>query len=322
MKTLQDQGELDLLEIIKPRLPKRREVKLGAGDDCAVVDMSAMGEDCDMLMTSDSTIRAVHFSRDTPLSLVGRKALARALSDIAAMGGTPIFALVDLVAPSKTRLAHVVSMYNGICKLASRHRMAVVGGDTSRGPELELHVFATGTAPRGRAVPRSGARPGHAIYVTGALGGSRRWKHLRFQPRLAEGEWLMQGQWAKSMIDISDGLATDLRHIMKESGVGATLFAENIPVSAAAKRAQGKKTPLTRALSDGEDFELLFTVEKDAAREFEREWRSRWKLRCSRIGRITGKKGVLELAWKNGKKEIVEGRGFQHFQDRRADGVK
>ena len=237
-------GELALLERLCHRLPLRGDVVIGAGDDCAVV-RSSQSDQCDYLLKSDSCIEGVHFVPQTKGELVGNKALGRVLSDIAAMGGEPLWILVDLVAPSKTPVRRIETIYNGMTKLARQFNIAIVGGDVSAGRDLQLHVFGVGRQERGKAVLRSGAKAGEAIFVTGSLGGSLAGKHLKFQPRLREGKWLARGKWATAMIDVSDGLLRDLGHIMRASNIGARLMLNAIPVSSAARLCSDRKTALT-----------------------------------------------------------------------------
>jgi thiamine-monophosphate kinase len=217
--------------------------------------------------------------------MIGRKALARTLSDIAAMGGTPLYALVDLVAPADLPVPFAIGLFRGMRTLALKHTVGIIGGDTAEGPALELHLTAVGTVPRHRAILRSGARPGDILYVTGRLGGSwRPWskKHYTFQPRLAEGRFLLS--WATSMMDLSDGLSTDLPRLLDASHAGASLDFDAIPLSPSALRTPD---PLTSALTDGEDFELLFTIPPRKQRAFETSWHRAFpRLPATPIGHI------------------------------------
>ncbi len=312
MKTARDIGENRLIERLMRHLPGRPDVVTGVGDDCAVV---RIGRDdrFDLLLTSDPVIEGVHFRPDARPELVGRKAVGRVLSDIAAMGGEPLWAVVNLVVPPRASSAWVERVYRGAGQLAGHWNMAIVGGDTSAGPVRELHVFAVGRVPRGTALLRSGAHPGDAIYVTGELGGSGAGRHLRVEPRIAEGEWLRSGKWATALMDLSDGLATDLPRMMRASGVGALLEEASIPVSAAARRMKGRRTPLDHALCDGEDFELLFTVPSRKAAAFERAWRKHFNLRCSRVGTVTPRKGIVDLVEPDGRRAALAQRGYEHF---------
>lgn len=308
-------GEDALIRRLAKLVPGRADVVEGIGDDCAVV-RTGRGDPFDLLLKSDPVIEGVHFTRTARAEAVGHKALGRVLSDIAAMGGEPLWVLIDLVAPVSVPVKRVEGIYRGLARLAKRHGVAVVGGDTSQGGSLELHIFAVGRVPRGRALLRSGAGPGDLLYVTGTLGGSGQGRHLRFEPRLAEGQWLAAQGWASSMMDLSDGLATDLRRLIAASGTGAVIDAARVPVSAAAKRMRDRRPPLEHALADGEDFELLFTVPRRHMSVFEAAWRRQFRLRCTRIGKITGTPGRLEIE-EDGTRSTLGIRGYEHFRTNR-----
>ena len=287
---LRDLGENALLRRILPLLPPGRHVRTGPGDDCAVAALP--GSPTDLLYTTDAVIERRHFPawRDcapsgvTP-ALIGRKALARTLSDIAAMGGTPLHALVDLVAPADLPVPFAIGLFRGMRTLALEHSVGIIGGDTAEGPALELHVTAVGTVPRGRAILRSTARPDDMIYVTGRLGASWRpgnKKQYTFPPRLAEGRFLLS--WATSMMDLSDGLGADLPRLLDASNVGAEIDINSLPLSPAARRTPD---PIQSAWSDGEDFELLFTVPARKCRAFDTAWRRAFpRLPATPIGHI------------------------------------
>ena len=228
-------GELSLLKKLCCKLPLRKDVVIGAGDDCAVVRIAG-DKNYDYLLKSDGVVEGVHFKSNTKPELIGHKALGRVLSDIAAMGGEPLWALINLVAPSKTPVKRIEKVYAGMNVLAKRFNLSIVGGDVSSGHELQLHVFGVGRVKKGKSMLRSGAKAGDAIFVTGALGGSIAGKHLSFMPRLCEGQWLLRKNFATAMIDISDGLLRDLGHIISADGVGARLMLDRIPMSAAARR--------------------------------------------------------------------------------------
>ncbi|MBU4285703.1 MAG: thiamine-phosphate kinase [Kiritimatiellae bacterium] len=316
--------------------PERADVVVGPGDDCAVV-RPADDARYDYLLKSDPVIEGVHFTRATPGATVGHKALARVLSDIAAMGGEPLWALVNLVAPDTMPVARVTGIYSGLSRLSRHWRVAIVGGDVTSGPRLEAHVFGVGRVPRGQAVLRSGACSGDYLFVTGALGGSRRGKHLAFQPRLAEGRWLQNRRWATAMIDLSDGLATDLRHLIRQSRVGAELFLTSIPLASAislgglarrVKQSASRRTALRgagqalrgagqalrHAFCDGEDYELLFTVSPANAATLIRAWPKTFRTPCTYIGRITDRRDVIECVDARGRKVRLKATGYEHFR--------
>lgn len=304
-------GEDGLIRRLKRLLPGRADVVVGIGDDCAVV-RTGRHDAFDLLLKSDPVIEGVHFTSHNNARDVGHKALGRVLSDIAAMGGDPLWVLVDLVTPETVSVARIEGMYRGMASLARRHGVVIVGGDTSRGKTLELHVFAVGRVARGKAILRSGAKPGDILFVTGRLGGSLQGRHLRFEPRLDEGKWLVAQGWARAMMDLSDGLATDLRRMMAASGTGAVIEGARVPVSAAARRIKGRRSPLEHALADGEDFELLFAVPRRKAVQFEAAWRRHFRLGCTRIGEMTKHPGRLDIETQGVRVEL-KARGYEHF---------
>lgn len=311
MTTLREIGERELIRRLARRLGTRDNVRVGIGDDVAVVAME--NSPYDLLLTSDAVVEGTHFLADAPPAGIGRKAVGRGLSDLAAMGGEPLWALMDLVARPDTPVERIEELYRGAAAIAETYGLAIVGGDTTSGPALEIHVFAVGQVPKGSAVLRSGARPGDLVYVTGTLGGSLAGKHLSFEPRLEEGLWLRECGWAGSMIDVTDGLATDLGHILERSGVGAEVEASRVPVSEEARRAPGGRTPVEHALFDGEDFELVFTVAPEKQAAFESSWQDTFELPCARIGRITASSGRLDLLDGRGGRQALANGGYEHF---------
>ncbi|MFQ5957253.1 MAG: thiamine-monophosphate kinase, partial [Candidatus Brocadiales bacterium] len=209
-----------------------KDVPTGIGDDAAVVRVS-QGL---YVLATDTLLEGTHFKlKDTSPRELGRKAVAASLSDIAAMGCRATFALISISFPSSTPIGFAKQLTKGINDTAAKYGVKIVGGDTisGRGP-LFINVTVLGDANGLRPILRSGARPGDAIMVTGELGGSILGKHLRFEPRLDEAIYLTKNFRLHSMIDISDGLSLDLGHVLEESGVGAVLYEEHIPVSRAA----------------------------------------------------------------------------------------
>jgi thiamine-monophosphate kinase len=314
-------NEFELIAQLLPSLPANDTVVAGAGDDCAVLDLGV--PDRLILFKADAVVEGIHFTRETPPEKVGRKALARCLSDVAAMAGTPTAALVTLALPAAFDPDYVRRVYAGLNALAAQSGVAVVGGETTTNPGgLLLSIALLGMVGRGRQILRRGAQAGDAIFVTGELGGSLAGRHLDFEPRLAEARWLAEHFPIHAMLDLSDGLAGDLRHLLDAGGVGAELLQSALPVSRAAKlRARGHgqppgttpKPPALAALTDGEDFELLFTVASPAAVKLLDAWKKAFphlKLTC--IGRIISGEGI-RLRTPTGVQSLPA-RGYEHFQ--------
>jgi thiamine-monophosphate kinase len=306
--------EFELIARLTRLLPTNKSVLVGAGDDCAVLDG---GAERDLLFKTDAVVEGIHFTKETPPEKIGRKALARCLSDIAAMAGTPDAALVTLGLPKHYDVALVEKIYEGMGALAQEHGVAIVGGETTTSPErMFLSIALLGHVGKGKAVLRSGAKAGDAIFVTGELGGSIAGKHLDFEPRLAEARWLASHFKLHAMIDLSDGLAGDVRHLLNAVPLGAELGTDVIPVSRAARLAAKSSTtaklPLLAALTDGEDFELLFTVAANSAVRLKDAWKEKFpKLKLTCIGKITSEPG-LRLRDKFGVRAF-RGEGYAHF---------
>jgi len=309
-------NEFELIEQLTRDLARNQAVVVGAGDDCAVLDLGL--PDQLLLFKTDAVVEGVHFLAQTEAEKVGHKALARALSDIAAMAGRPVAAVVTLGLPAGFDAERVQRIYAGMNATARRYGVAIAGGETTTTPHtLLLSVALMGTVERTRCILRSGARPGQAIFVTGALGGSLGGRHLEFEPRLEEGHWLAANFPISAMIDLSDGLAGDLRHLLRASGVGAELLAEAIPISREAKaRARShpsNKSPLMAALTDGEDFELLFTLPSGHAVSLLDAWKKRFPdvgLTC--IGKTTAGRELC-LRDRQGCRPLGV-HGYVHFQ--------
>ncbi|MBI3879240.1 MAG: thiamine-monophosphate kinase [Verrucomicrobia bacterium] len=308
-------NEFELIHRLVADLPRNDTVVAGAGDDCAVLDLG-LGDRW-LLFKTDAVVEGVHFTADTPPEKVGHKAMARCLSDIAAMAGTPSSALVTIGLPKDFSADRVAEIYVGLKATAAKHGVAIVGGETTTNPErIFISIALLGTVEKGKCPLRSGAKNGDAIFVTGELGGSLAGRHLEFEPRLAEARWLAKHFQIHAMMDVSDGLAGDLRHVLKASGVGAELLARAIPVSRAAKvRFKERVTttpPLVAALTDGEDFELLFTLAAKDAVKLKDEWRAAFPgVPLSCIGKITAAPG-LRLRDERGVKELAA-HGYTHF---------
>ncbi|HEX4274251.1 MAG TPA: thiamine-phosphate kinase [Bryobacteraceae bacterium] len=240
-------------------IPAGSPLILGIGDDCAIY--RPRGSADDLLFTTDMLIEGVHFLRETNSpAIAGRKALVRGLSDIAAMGGAPRFCLISLCVPGWANARWVDKFFDGVLELCAMSGAVLAGGDLSHGEHLACDVTVCGAVPRGTALRRDGAKPGHEIFVSGALGGSAlglgngkgkaRQRHLRPEPRLALGSFLRERLRASAAIDLSDGLSLDLQRLCLASGVAAEIEAP--------PRFSGAS--LEQALHGGEDYELLFTV--------------------------------------------------------------
>lgn len=249
-------SEEELIARIRRRtaLPERGAVVMGIGDDCAIFRPRGASED--LLFTTDMLIEGTHFLSETHSAAdVGWKALARGLSDIAAMGGEPRFCLVSLALAPWTGPRWVDGFYDGLIKLAAREAAPVAGGDLSHAERVMCDIVVCGAVPRGRALRRDGARPGDAIYVSGALGGAalrlaKGWKPARPEPRLALGRFLREKLHATAAMDLSDGISLDLRRMCLASNTAAEI---EVP-----PRYRG--ATLEQSLHGGEDYELLFTV--------------------------------------------------------------
>jgi thiamine-monophosphate kinase len=308
-------NEFELINRLIRSLPTNKSVVAGAGDDCAVLDVGLA--DRLLLFKTDAVVEGIHFRSDTPPDKIGHKALGRCLSDIAAMAGTPIAALVTLALHANFEPAFIEALYAGMNALARRHEVAIVGGETTTNPErMLLSIAVLGSVPRGKAALRSGAEAGDAIFVTGELGGSLTGKHLEFEPRLEEARWLAQHFSVHAMLDLSDGLAGDLRHILTASRKGAELLSAAIPISRDARRSakadSSEKPPLLAALTDGEDFELLFTVAARDAVPVLDAWKKQFPtLALTCIGKIIAGEGIT-LRDKDGARPLTA-HGYIHF---------
>lgn len=252
--------EFDYISWLRSRTPASSRVLVGPGDDTAVLAPTVRPQ----LITTDVLTEGVDFRlAEVEPRRIGRKAMAVNLSDIAAMAGVPTAVVVGLVLPQNGGLRLAEELYIGLREVADEFGAAIVGGDTNTWPGgLVLSITALGEATARGPVHRSGAKPGDSVFVTGPLGGSLLGHHLDFTPRVREALKLHESVDLHAMIDISDGLAADLNHILEESHCGAVLDADAIPVSNAAvemSRTSGR-TALQHALGDGEDFELIFTV--------------------------------------------------------------
>ena len=315
-------SERKLITAIRRSARGGEAVVTGIGDDCAVLRIPTGHQ---VLVTTDFSIENVHFRRDWhPPELIGWRCLARGLSDIAAMGGEPRAAFLSLALAGDIPPQWVSRFMKGLLDLAGRFKVPLAGGDTAQSVSgVQADICVIGSVPNGKSVLRSGAKVGDHIYVTGTLGGSAAalekartlkprscrgmqpelLRQMRPLPRLLIGQWLRQHRMASAMIDVSDGLSTDLSHICEESRVGAEIEAETVPRS---RPLPGKEfVPLNLALHGGDDYELLFTSSKRVPSKIA-------GVAVTRIGRITRSRGLRMLS--NGKTRALPVQGWEHFK--------
>ena len=301
MTALSHIGEFGLIERLKRFQNLSRQVVQGIGDDAAVLKYDATRY---QLFTTDMMVEGGHFLRSMCPEEVGYKALAVNISDIAAMGGIPRSAVISLGVPATCDVEYVRGLYAGLYRLARRFGVSVVGGDTVASDKVIINVALLGVVEKKKLVLRSGAKPGDVICVTGSLGNSfKSGRHLTFVPRVKEARFLVDHFKPSSMMDISDGLAGDLGHILRQSHASAILDERFIPVH--------KDATLDQALFEGEDFELVFTL---SARKAERLAQSRrGDFRFFPIGVIVPGGAKLFLRQRDGKKISLKTKAFSHF---------
>lgn len=339
-KSRNPMGELALIEQIRHNFSASRSktLTLGIGDDCAILSPPPGSE---VLVTTDFTLENRHFRRDRhPPESVGHRCLARGLSDLAAMGATPIAAFLSLALPAdmlaiKSGQLWISSFFNGIRALADLHNVPLAGGDTSQSPAnlILADIILIGTAPKNKALRRSGASPGDLLYVTGQLGGAaaelenllkRRRRiskfttidnhpHLYPEPRVDTGEALLRRNLATACLDISDGLSTDLAHLCRASAVQTEIEQSAIPIHPLAQK-QGPAAALKSALHGGEDYELLFTAPPST-----RMPASIAGVPVTRIGTIKPRRSghsLITLITPDGVRTALEPAGWEHFSRR------
>ncbi len=298
---LKDLGEFNFIDRISKAVKLSGRVIKGIGDDAAVLRYA---KDKYLLFTTDMLVEGRHFHKSDRAELVGGKALSCNISDIAAMGGVPRFAVISAGLPDSLDLRYADGLYKGIKKTADRFGVDLVGGDTVGSGKIVINIALTGEVEPKNLTLRSGAKEKDAIFITGCVGGSIKLKHLNFTPRLKEARFLVKNFKINSMIDVSDGLLADLGHILKESNKGAMVYEGAIPVSKNALN-------FDSALRDGEDFELVFTLPEASAFRLKKIWP--FKAKISEIGRVHSSRKGFFLVRKNGKPEQVKTTGFTHF---------
>ncbi|UCB52387.1 MAG: thiamine-phosphate kinase [Candidatus Zixiibacteriota bacterium] len=325
---LKDVGEFGLIDLIKKGVfSSDKRVLVDIGDDAAVIKSSP---ERFLIFTTDTLLERIHFDlRYFTFEEVGWKAMAANLSDIAAMGGLPTFALVTIGLPKSTRVRDVLAIYKGASKIAGKHNCKVIGGDTTLVPkDLIVSIALLGEVEKENLVTRGGAKKGDLICVTGRLGEARAGleslkkhgrrkrslvrRHLKPEPRIDEARTLVRSLKINSMIDISDGLSSELFHLTEESGLGAVVREKDIPISPKCLRpaSQQKRSPLGWALTSGEEYELLFTVDR---KDQSRIDRVRKKVDFSVIGEMVEKRQGVRLTQKSGKSRDLSRTGFVHF---------
>lgn len=327
-------GEFGFIESIKKEcITSLKDVIKGIGDDCAVFGPYSGRV---LLFTTDMLVEDIHFlkAKITPYQL-GWKTIAVNLSDIAAMGGRPLFLLISLAIPAEMNIELIQDFYKGMKDICEHYEVNILGGDTVASPDkLVISVSLIGDAKENEVLYRSGARPGDRIYVTGNVGDSSAGLkilkneisppksiashfikiHNEPKPLIKTGRIIAASRLASAMIDLSDGLLSDLGHICKESGVGAILFRSKIPLSSELKllASRVKLNPIDLAFSGGEDYLLLLTVPKAKIKDFEILYKDKGSSPLYLIGEIREEKGV-RMVNDDGSIEEIRIRGFNHF---------
>jgi thiamine-monophosphate kinase len=294
---LRDLGEDQLLDQLLPRLSLKKAVVVAPGDDCAVVETSDRRKL--LVLTTDCIVEAVHFSRGTDARQVGWKAMMRPLSDFAATSAVPQFALITFMAPKQTELSWVKELYRGLRRAAKQFEVSIVGGETSSTPgPVAISTSVVGFVERSRAISRRGGKAGDDLFVTGRLGGALRQKHLKFIPRIVESRWLTKNFSIHAMMDLSDGLGSDLPRLARASKLGFAIDTKNLPLTRGAH--------INDAISEGEDYELLFAISPRDRSRLQRGWAKKFpNLSLTRIGSLNRKSAVANRKLPG---------GYIHFQ--------
>jgi len=294
---LGDLREDRLLDQLLPRLLLKNAVVVGPGDDCAVVEMHDRRKL--LVLKTDCVVEGVHFLLGTNASDVGWKAMMRPLSDFAATSAVPQFALITLMVPEQTEVMWVKELYRGLHRATKRFEVGIVGGETSStsGP-IAISTSVVGFVERDRCVSRRGGKAGDDLFVTGRLGGALKRKHLRFIPRIVESRWLTKNFSIHAIMDLSDGLGTDLPRLVRASKVGFKIEMEKLPLTRGVK--------INDAISEGEDYELLFAISRRDRIRLQQRWAKKFpNLPLTRIG---------SLSQLSAKHDQLLPRGYAHFQ--------
>jgi len=301
-------SERSLIDWLRDRINPTGFAIVGPGDDAAVLAQAGDGR---VVVTTDAFLEGTHFQSDDPPEAIGHKVIAASVSDIAAMGCVPTASLATVGVGRSRDDTFVRKLAESMISAAERYGAPITGGDlTSWDEPLCISVTVLGRVAEPEPVLRSGARPGHVLFVTGALGGSALGRHLTAEPRILAGLFLNGEAGASAMIDISDGLSTDLHHIARESRVGAVVREADIPLSEAAHEAAAAdgRTALEHALDDGEDFELLVAIPPENVGRLRESWT--FDLPITEIGEITDADVLLERL--DGSRLPLQPRGYEH----------
>lgn len=319
-----------MIEKLRRKIKQRsKNIKIGIGDDCAVIT----GSGRNMLFTTDILIENIHFDlKYFSPEILGEKAIAVNLSDIAAMGGAPLYILISLGIPVSTRVKFIEKLYEGFESMADKYSCSIIGGDISSSYSgLIINITIIGDVKKNAYTSRAGARIKDKIFLTGTVGDSAAGlellkrgkkiknklteKHLSPKPRLKEGKILAEETGVSSMIDISDGLFSDLKRICEESKCGAKIYMDKIPIS---RSLHQWEKPINNdifdyALYGGEDYELLFTVGEKKIKNLQKRWQ-KMKIPITCIGEISSKKNSITLVYPGGKEKPIFKTGYDHFK--------
>lgn len=280
---------------------KDKKVKIGIGDDTAVVEY---GRNSYLLFTTDAVVENVHFKLpEASFFQIGRKAMGVNISDIAAMGGTPLWALVSLGMPQNKGSSYR-KIYSGIMEMANMFDIDIIGGNLSRSEIFFVDIFLVGIVKKHNIVMRSTAKPGDILFVTGSLGAAQKRKQFEFIPRVKEAKAIIARVKPTAMIDLSDGLASDAKKLAESSGCGFEIEASKIPVSP-----DTENDKISSALYDGEDYELLFAVSPEYKTKVPENISG---VPVTEIGKLTEKK-IFILKYPDGKKYKISKERFSHF---------
>jgi len=294
-------GEFGLIDRIKKQIGSLNNKVIGIGDDTAVIPYTKGKK---QLLTTDMLVEGVHFTRGMSAKAVGYKAMASSISDIAAMGGIPKYALISLGVYPRSSWQYIQQIYQGMKSAGKKYGCQIIGGDTVKSTKLIINISLVGEVKSNELVLRSGAKKEDQIFVTGPLGNSfKSGHHLKFKPRIKESQYIVKNFKPSAMIDCSDGLIADLGRLLDESGVGAVIYEDKIP-------RRGHAT-LKAALNDGEDFELIFTVTSQQAKKLCQSKTK--KFQFVHIGEITKEKKKYQLIDRKGMRRSLSKKGFAHF---------